>query len=294
MLEIKNKKISIILPVYNGEKYLKEALDSIIKQSYDNFELIVVDDCSTDHTEEIVKKYAAKDNRIRIIKNERNLKLPKTLNVGFNNATGDYLTWTSDDNKYKPNALEKMARFLNKHSDTDMVYADYTEINSQGEIIRVRQLEELTSIGFKNVIGACFLYRKEIAKKVGEYDAELFLAEDYDYWIRISKLGKIRHIHENLYFYRQHETSLTSCKCSQAVNQTYKVIEKHFLYLFSLMSSERERKKFLKTLEYWGQNQDHKKVQKAIISIRPSYKLRFIYKNGKQSLYYFGKYLLRR
>ena len=89
--------ISIVLPVYNGEQYIDKAVESIIGQTYKNWELILVNDCSTDHTLEILEEYAGKDVRIRIINNTHNLKLPASLNVGFENAKGRYLTWTSDD-----------------------------------------------------------------------------------------------------------------------------------------------------------------------------------------------------
>ena len=93
-------KISVVLPVYNGERYLRESLDSILAQTMGDFELIVVDDCSTDATSVILAEYAVRDSRIRIIRNAENQKLPRSLNIGFAEARGEYLTWTSDDNVY--------------------------------------------------------------------------------------------------------------------------------------------------------------------------------------------------
>ena len=100
--------ISIVLPIYNGEKYMKQSIDSVINQTYANWELLIVDDGSTDNTAAIAREYAEKDNRIKYYKNPQNMRLPKTLNRGFSLATGDYLTWTSDDNYYYPTDLEKM------------------------------------------------------------------------------------------------------------------------------------------------------------------------------------------
>lgn len=94
--------ISIVLPIYNGEKYMKQSIDSVINQTYANWELLIVDDGSTDNTAAIAREYAEKDNRIKYYKNPQNMRLPKTLNRGFSLATGDYLTWTSDDNYYYP------------------------------------------------------------------------------------------------------------------------------------------------------------------------------------------------
>ena len=103
-----NDLISVILPVYNGERFLAQSIESVIAQKYDNWELVILDDCSTDATPNIIQKYAKEDKRIKYYRNEQNLKLPGNLNKGFSIAKGSYLTWTSDDNKYRDNALEKM------------------------------------------------------------------------------------------------------------------------------------------------------------------------------------------
>ena len=276
-----NKKISVILPVYNGERYLAEALESILGQTYTNIELIVVDDCSTDCTGEIIQKYSERDRRVRYIKNAVNLKLPRTLNVGFSNATGDYLTWTSDDNRYKPEALERMAYWLESKPDIDMVYADYTGVDSEGKITCEKKMGEPSEMPFHNVVGACFLYRKEVANRAGQYDATLFLAEDYDYWIRIKRSGRMQHIHENLYYYREHGQSLTASKKAQVINQNYSVIEKHFMYLYSTMRSRAERTRFLETLEDRAVNLDKRKVQRQICCVCPWYRWHVFYRGVK-------------
>ena len=90
-------RVSIVLPSYNGERYIKESIDSVLNQSFTNWELIVVNDCSEDGTRRIVEEYAQNDSRVTIINNEKNMKLPKSLNIGFEVARGEYFTWTSDD-----------------------------------------------------------------------------------------------------------------------------------------------------------------------------------------------------
>ena len=121
-------KVSIVLPVFNGEKFIKDSIESVLNQTFKDFELIIVNDCSTDSTPDIINSYAEKDSRIKIINNKTNLKLPQSLNVGFKNAKGEYYTWTSDDNIYKENAIEYMASFLDKNKNTALV--------SLGHIIR--------------------------------------------------------------------------------------------------------------------------------------------------------------
>lgn len=97
-------KISIILPTYNGQQYIGEAIESIIEQTFQDWELIIVDDCSSDNTLDIIRKYEKQDLRIKVIHNDVNKKLPASLNIGFKYAKGMYLTWTSDDNMYLPGA----------------------------------------------------------------------------------------------------------------------------------------------------------------------------------------------
>lgn len=212
---------------------MASSIESILNQTYQNWELIIVNDCSTDGTLEIAKAYQKKDKRIRVLSNEKNLKLPRTLNVGFAEARGEYYTWTSDDNMYMPEALSRLAQELCLDQDCVMVYSNMTDIDTDGkEIATVKRLSpEYIVTG--NVIGASFLYRAETAKQVGEYDINLFLAEDYDYWIRIYCTGKVKYIDESLYYYRRHAGSLTETKKALIGMQTYKALEKNFLPLYA-------------------------------------------------------------
>ena len=104
---MKEDLVSIIMPSYNTGKFIKETINSVLNQTYNNWELIIVDDCSTDDTLSIANKYSSMDKRIHVIHNEVNKKLPASLNIGFRRAEGKYLTWTSDDNMYVSDALKK-------------------------------------------------------------------------------------------------------------------------------------------------------------------------------------------
>ena len=206
-----NDLISIILPVYNGERYLEESIESVIMQTYDRWELIILDDCSSDNTPEIAKCYAEKDRRIKYIRNESNLKLPRNLNKGFSMSKGDYLTWTSDDNMFLPNALEKMITVL-KEEKTDFVFASCRIIDDNGKEIEYIMVDDSSRkrIVGENSVGACFMYTRKIYNEVGEYNPNLVLVEDYDYWQRICGKYKYSIITEILYKYRWHENALTS------------------------------------------------------------------------------------
>lgn len=217
-----NDLISIVLPVYNGEKYLRESIESVINQTYKNWELLILDDCSTDNSPDIAKKYVKKDERIHYYRNEKNLRLPRNLNKGFSLAKGDYLTWTSDDNRFRPQALEKMYKALVSDSKEHFVFASCRVIDDEGKEIEYIMVNELSKKRIKgmNPVGACFMYTREAYETVGEYNPELTLVEDFDYWQRLyAKYGAVV-ISDILYDYRWHDGALTSTMRKDTFNKT--------------------------------------------------------------------------
>jgi len=198
-------KISIVLPTYNGSRYLRQSIDSCLKQTYKNIELIIVDDGSTDETHEIVHSY--KDKRIKYIKHEKNRGLPITLNTGFAHATGEYLTWTSDDNIYTENAIEKMLAFL-KDKKLDFVNCDYYSF--ENDDLENRRIIKLPDKFIR--AGLCFLYTRKVKDVVGDYNPEFFLAEDYDYFVRVFFKFPMGHLNEPLLYVRVHAASLSSTR----------------------------------------------------------------------------------
>ena len=221
-------KVSIVLPTYNGEKFTGESLDSILGQTFTDWELIIVNDCSTDGTPNIVNRYAAADSRIRVIHNKENQKLPESLNIGFREARGEYLTWTSDDNMYLPSALEKMAAYLDEHPNEVMVCAWMDVINENGDYCSVGSIYDEEFIMFNDCVGACFMYKRCVLHELGEYDVSFFLVEDYEYWVRIIiYYGHIGWINEKLYLYRVHNGSLSETRKMDVRKQLLKLRKKH-------------------------------------------------------------------
>lgn len=205
--------VSIVLPVYNGAKFLRESIDSVIAQTYKNWELLILDDCSTDESMDIAREYETKDSRIHYYRNEKNLKLPGNLNKGFSLAKGDYLTWTSDDNRYHPCALEIMLTTLIEKR-VGLVFASYQAVDENNKKIQdipVRNGSRGYILG-GNEVGACFLYTREVYEVIGDYDTELFLVEDWDFWQRVLQKFPYFAITQVLYDYRWHDASLTSTK----------------------------------------------------------------------------------
>lgn len=202
--------ISCILPTYNGAKYLQEALDALSSQDFESFEVLIVDDCSTDETPAIAEAHCHRDLRFRVIRNSRNIKLPASLNVGFREARGQYWTWSSDDNFHNPDAFRILSETLDRRSEVGLVYTDQILVDEFGQITQNARAIAPGMLVFGNTVGASFLYRKAVAEQAGEYDENLFLAEDFDYWLRISRTSLIARLHKPIYNYRLHSGSLTS------------------------------------------------------------------------------------
>lgn len=233
-------QVSIILPVYNGERYIREALESIRNQTFTDWELIIVNDCSTDGTSSIIQEYAKWDGRIRIMDNDRNRKLPCSLNKGFSAAKGKFLTWTSDDNIYLPGAVEAMYRFLKENEESVMVCADMEYIDDNGNVTRTAKPYDDKNICLSNLVGGCFMYRRVVWKEVGKYDEDMFLVEDYDYWLRIKKrYGRIDHISVVLYRYREHHNSLSDKKQKEVRMQLTKLREKNIDFILCQLENRK-------------------------------------------------------
>jgi glycosyltransferase involved in cell wall biosynthesis len=219
--------VSIILPTYNGSRYLAEAIQSCLDQTFADLELIVVDDCSTDESPKIIAKFAEKDPRVRVARHEQNKRLPGAINTGMALSRGRYLTWTSDDNLYRPNAIAEMVAVLEGDSSLGMVYANSTFIGASGEALSPGFIGPVDLLANINAVGACFLYRREVYETIGDYDPEMCLVEDWDYWIRVAEKYRLQPLYRDVYLYRHHEGSLTHQR-EEAIRQSErKVLERH-------------------------------------------------------------------
>ena len=194
--------ISIILPTYNGAAYIRESLDSCLNQTFQDLELIVVVDGSTDDTEAILNSYS--DPRLRVFK-QNNQGLPAALNSGSAQARGRFLSWTSDDNIYLPEAMAVMWQYLREHPQAAMVCTDCLIINDAGR-----------TFSYNRHTWACFLYRAEAAALAGPYRPEFPLVEDVDFFLRLQHYaGPIDRIPRPYYKYRDHKASLSSMQAAK-------------------------------------------------------------------------------
>lgn len=196
-------RVSIILPVYNGAQHLRQSIDSCLQQTHRNIELVIVDDCSTDATPNIISEYLRRDPRIISVRNIRNLHLPGALNVGFAHANGDLLTWTSHDNYYASTAIETLVRQLCSRQEVDLVYSAFRHVDEHGRVDPdIVYLPPPWRLPFINAVGACFLYRRAVYEKTGEYREDMEYEEDYEYWLRVRRHFNIMRLNFPLYYYR--------------------------------------------------------------------------------------------
>lgn len=192
-------RVSIIMPTYNGSKWIKRAIDSIKAQSYKDWELLVVDDGSIDNTGLIVESFVKDDDRIRYIKNDQNMGIQKTLNRGLGEALGIYIARLDDDDIWcDTEKLAKQVEFLDKSPDYILVGTGVVMMSESGsELFRYLLPEKDEDIKNRILGKNCFVhssvvFRKDLILQVGGYgegeDALHF--EDYDLWLRIGNMGK--------------------------------------------------------------------------------------------------------
>ena len=224
--------VTVVLPVYNQADLLEKSIDSVLAQTYQDLELIIVNDGSTDGVERILDKYAAHP-KIAIFE-QQNEKLPAALNTGFAHAKGEFFTWTSADNIMLPNQLKEQVRFLRQNDFIQMVYCNYELMNEEGkpynhlensERIVVNTDKDVQSLSYTyNFINACFLYRNCVARIIGNYDPNMYGAEDYDYWMRINNHFAIQHIErkEPYYRYRIHGNTIFRREGESTIDETVK------------------------------------------------------------------------
>lgn len=180
--------ISIIMPTYNVEKYVGEAIESILNQTYENFEFIIVDDCSTDSTYEICKKYANQDSRIKLYKNSENLKISKTLNFALSKSTGKYVLRMDGDDISVPDRIEKMKAFLDANPKVKLVGTSAITIDSEGrELGKTKFLDSIELINktctLKTPVAHIWMTYKSVYDELNGYRL-VNPTEDFDFLLR--------------------------------------------------------------------------------------------------------------
>ncbi len=246
---VMNPLVSILVPVYNTAPYLREAIDSMLDQTFADFELIVLDDCSPDNAEEILDTY--NDPRIVRYKGEKNVGLSNVLNVGIGMARGKYIARMDSDDISLPQRLQVQVDYLEKHPDVDLVSVGMRLFGAkEGTWIREINPEKvkIEALFHSPVLHASSVWRKDAFEKQGlRFRQEMVPAEDYDLWVRAMLKGlKLVNLPEVLYEYRIHEAQATV----QTDKTAAKSREVQMAYLQEALPSlsDRNREAFSKRL----------------------------------------------
>lgn len=208
--------ISVVMSVYNGERYLPLAIESVLKQTFKDFEFIIVDDGSTDRSLEIIRKYEKNDSRIRVLVQE-NHGLAAALNNGIAMAKGKYIARMDDDDISLPNRFELQYGFMESHPEIIASGGAAEIINQWGDAFGIRRhCTTHDEIDFSNIAygnpAMCHptaLIRTDSLKKVGCYTPGMRYAQDLDLWLRLGEVGKLANLTDIVLLYRSHDKSAT-------------------------------------------------------------------------------------
>lgn len=217
-------KVSVIMAVFNTEKFLPDAIESILYQDFSDFEFLILDDCSTDNSYKILQKYAQKDIRIKIFQNSKNMWISYTRNRLIELSSADFIVTQDSDDMSFWNRLSLQYDFLQKNPDFAVVSGNNVIINEKGNVVGKRKYSDDIS---KNILKKSpisqpsSMFRKQIFYEVGGYNKNLDYAEDYDLWLKMyQKWYKIKNLWENLIYYRIRSGQTKSEKLKKTLKNT--------------------------------------------------------------------------
>ncbi|MDR2955101.1 MAG: glycosyltransferase [Prevotella sp.] len=205
-------KVSVLMPVYNAERFLDKAIGSIISQTFTDWELILINDGSTDNSEAVINRF--EDERIYYIKNPENQGLIKTLNKGIDYCHGRYIARMDADDISQPHRLQEQVDFLEYHPDHIMCGTNAIVIDNEDKATgKIRNLTENNLLQINLLFSPPFVHpsmmiRREILQD-NRYDEAYKHVEDYELWCRIARLGKIANIGKDLLQYRWHDSNVS-------------------------------------------------------------------------------------
>jgi glycosyltransferase involved in cell wall biosynthesis len=199
---------SVMMICYNNVQFIKAAIDSVKAQTYDNWELVINDDCSTDGTYELAQKLAESDERIRVYQNEKNLMTPSNRAAASKHLLGDLVGHLDADDMFYPHAIEYMVKTFNDNPDVALVYSDTAGINAKGKItcynLHTDADTNLAHFGWRH-FGA---YRMSVFKETEGYNTKLTGGcEDGDLFMQIVETRKFMRVPHVLYYHRSHDSN---------------------------------------------------------------------------------------
>jgi glycosyltransferase involved in cell wall biosynthesis len=236
MSDSKNPTLSVVMSVYNGERYLRKAIDSILSQSFQDFEFIIINDGSTDSSGEILTSFAAKENRIRIIK-VPNQGLTKSLNQGLAYCQGHYIARMDADDISLPDRFEKQVAFLDRSNETvalgtgvELIDEDDESLGRWERPTTHEALEHAHLSGLSGfIVHPSVMLRANAVRKLGGYREDLVTGQDYDLFLRLGEIGRIGNLSEVLLCYRLHLGSVGFSRSEEQYETVCKILRDAFL-----------------------------------------------------------------
>lgn len=212
-----NPEVSVVMGVYNGAEYLREAMDSILAQTFLNFEFIIIDDCSNDDSAQILKEYAGKDERVIVLKNEKNLGLTKSLNLGIAQARGQYIARMDADDISLPDRLAKQLLKIKSDLKIKIVGCNVVLMDESGIDMKTVYLPTIDQLNKKIkhrncLVHGSLLFEKRALESVGFYDERFEMSQDYDLILRLLKTFALGIVYEPLYKLRRGQNNLSTKK----------------------------------------------------------------------------------
>ena len=232
----RSPRVSIIIPVYNGEAFIKDAVESVLNQTFRDFELIVVNDGSEDNTEDVLLPYT---RSIRYIKME-NRGVSAARNMGIRRSKGEFVAFLDQDDAFHPRKLEVTVSYLDAHPDMAMVYTPIDRIDSEGTMLQRKRLKGHSGDIFPRLFLKSFIApsmavcRKKIFSEIGMFSETLSSeGEDYDLFLRIASRFKVGYVNEPLVIYRLHPGNVSKTKQEVAPFRYEQVLGIHASHLLS-------------------------------------------------------------
>jgi CMP-N-acetylneuraminic acid synthetase len=204
-------KVSVVVTAHNYGKYLPKCIESILDQNYQDYELIVVNDGSTDNTAEIIRHYQNKCDKMKSVE-LKGEGLACACNAGIKMAVGEYIIRLDADDYFDENILMIESNILDNRPEIGMVYPDYYRINQYGEIIehvRLPRVNDEIKLLDRSPLAAGAMFRKACYEKIGGYNEELKYQEDYDFWIRFIEKFNVYNVNLPLMYYRRHDSNMS-------------------------------------------------------------------------------------
>lgn len=239
--------VSIIMSVYNGETYLEEAIESVINQTLGDWELVIINDCSTDSTGEILNGFALRDERIKVHTNEVNLKLPASLNKAIALSKGKYIARMDADDICLPDRLEKQYNFMQQNPEVALSSCKFLTVKNgvyaSGGVGGRCDAEAISAMLFvvNPILHPGVIARAEVMKKF-MYDTSLTCTEDLELWTRLAMENqKMEILPECLLIYRLHDKQITSTTLERQHTEVLKIEKKYYAACLREMDEEMQK-----------------------------------------------------